>query len=99
MAQEKFNKGDWKRSHRRRTFTKTHVVTITSGDKWLSQVHGDTLIEAEANAALIAAAPAMYEALKMLYGMVHIKDIDLTEYEMGKIEAALSAANPETINS
>jgi hypothetical protein len=99
MAQEKFNKGDWKRSHRRRTFTKTHVVTITSSDKWLAQVHGDTLIEAEANAALIAAAPAMYEALKLAHKNLQGQECFLSQKEWEQIEAALSAANPETINS
>jgi hypothetical protein len=99
MAQEKFNKGDWKRSHRRRTFTKTHVVTITSGDKWLSQVHGDTLIEAEANAALIAAAPAMYEALKLAHKNLQGQECFLSQPEWEQIEAALSAAVPETTNS
>lgn len=94
MANEKFTPGPWNNNlHDGQVFCSGGMLV---GSFYTSM---RTPEQIKANAKLAAAAPAMYEALKMLYGMVHIKDIDLTEYERGKIEAALQAANPETINT
>lgn len=105
MANEKFTPGPWNVT----TGTHTESTdTYDEGDVWFNVNGEDGAIadvlhsrclpaeveEAEANAHLIAAAPAMYEALK------GVADFFKSEVGNGgwiyKVREALAAANPET---
>lgn len=52
-----------------------HQRTDEDGEYPIADIYGKTIAEAEANAALIAEAPAMYRALKELSKLVTMSDL------------------------
>lgn len=117
MANERFTPGPWEVT----TGTHNESTDLyDKGEAWFNVngeggviadvLHGRCLSadedEAAANAALIAAAPVMYEALNAAYAALqecvpfpHHPDPGAIEDIKAQIREALAAANPETINT
>lgn len=97
MSEAKFTSGEWKVSNNGETLkVKTGDQTTVCQLTFLKGAHGmkgrKPEGEAKANAHLIAAAPDMYEALKLL---VKFCDLYQNEKVIKNAEAALAKAQGE----
>jgi hypothetical protein len=102
MSDTKFTKGEWaieddeERVFRAGAFIGIYIAKKDSGR--IAKVFGNCLVTTRANAALIAAAPQMYEALenaRAILTTLYPGGIDGGDYVCVSVENALKAARGE----